>query len=170
MLFHANVFDLYNTPFRKVCWCLMAVGIGFGLLSMMYLLYTAFVKHAFLKIEASGEKAMTAAFVVTLTEGNVVYSGDDYVAVEYFYEWDGAYYRWISAHANAAYIVNTKVPVVYTLGMGIGSCFVVGFYRKYMLLLGIMGLILFFTGFILKSILILNLKRKETEKWQEEKL
>ena len=148
----------------------MAAGICFGFLCMMYLFYVTAVKWTVRKMETSGVKTMTAAWIITITEGHVVRSDDDHVVVEYFYEWDGAYYRWVSAHANADYIVNTKAPVIYTLGMGIGTCFVVGFYRKYMLFLGMMAFILFVIGFIMNLIVNMNLKRKETLKWQEEKL
>ncbi len=142
----------------------MSAGIGLGLLCLMYLFYVTIVKWAALKVEASGEKTMTVAGIVAVTMGNVVCSDDECVAVEYYYEWDGAVYMWVSAFANADYAVNTKVPVTYCLGMGIGSCFVVGFLKKYMLILGVIAFILFVSGYIM------NLKRKEIRKWQEEKL
>lgn len=73
-------------------------------------------------------------------------------------------YRKVLHHANANYPENTKVAVAYSVGMGIGSCLVVGLYEKHMLICGIMGLILFVSGIVLK------LKRKGKVTWQEERL
>ncbi len=148
----------------KLLNALMAVGISLCLLYSVYLLYIAGVRWAVAKIDATGAKVMVIAGFWAVTEGEVIYADETRVIIEYYYEWDGADYRKVLHHANANYPENTKVAVAYSVGMGIGSCLVVGLYEKHMLICGIMGLILFVSGIVLK------LKRKGKVTWQEERL
>ncbi len=148
---------------NKISRVLMAVGISFCLLGAMYMMYIAVVKWTIATIEASGAKTMTVAGVVSLTEGEVIRADDECTIIQYYSEWDGTDYKKVIAHANTDYSVNSKVPVVDVLGMGPGSCLVAGSYKKHILFLSMMAFILFALGFIL------YLKRKEIDKWQEEK-
>ncbi len=141
----------------------MAVGISFCLLGAMYMMYIAVVKWAVVKIQASGAKTMTVAGVVSLTEGEVIRADDEYTIIQYYNEWDGTDYKKVITHANADYPVNSKVPVVDVLGIGPGDCLVAGYYKKSVLFMSMIAFIMFVLGFIL------YLKRKEIDKWQEEK-
>ena len=107
---------------------------------------------------------MTVAGVVSFTEGEIIRADDEYTIIQYYNEWDGTYYKKVITHANADYPVNSKVPVIDVLGTGPGTCLVAGFYKKYVLFMSMIAFIMFALGFIL------YLKRKEIDKWQEEKL
>lgn len=157
---------LWQQMINKIPRISMILGIVFCLLSAMYFIYVISVKQTVAKIEASGTKAITIASVVTLTAGEVVKADDKCVIIRYYNEWDGADYQKIISHANACvdYSVNDKIPIVYCVGMGAGSCLVPGLYQKYMLILSAIAFIILVFG------LTINLKRKEKDKWQEEKL
>ncbi len=129
---------------------LMIVGISLCFLYSVYALYMAGVRWAVAKIEAAGAKGMVIAGFYSVTQGEVIRSDDSCTLIEYYYEWDGADYRKVLYGVSDDYPVNTKVPVVYSVGMAMGSCLVVGFYRKHMLICGISGLILFVVSMVLK--------------------
>lgn len=142
----------------------MVIGISFSLLGAMYMVYVIVAECAVVKMEVSGIKIMSIAGVMALSEGKVIRSDDEYTIIQYYSEWDGADYRKVIAHANVNYPEKSKVPIVDILGMAPGSCLVVGFYKKYILILSMTAFLIFVLG------LILNLKRKEMDKWQERKL
>lgn len=145
----------------------MAIGLGFCFLCVVYMIYVTVVQKAVVKIESSGLKNATiAAGFVSLTTGRVVYSDDERVRIRYYNEWDGAEYQktLICANAYKKYPENSKVPIADILGLGPGSCLVVGFYKKNMQIISVIAFIMFGLGLVIK------LKRKEIDKWQERKL
>lgn len=135
----------------------------------MLFVHSVFVVHgwsqtAVEKIEAAGVKGMIIAGFFSVTQGEVIQADEVSTIIKYYNVWDGACYKKVLRHANPDYQKNAKVAVVYSVGMAMGSCLVAGIYRKYMLICGIIGLMLFISAIILK------LKRKGKGTWQEERL
>lgn len=129
----------------------MVVGISLCLLYIMYVIYIAGVKWAVAKIETTHAKGIVIAGFFSVTEGEVIHADETSTIIEYYYKWDGAIYRKVMHHANSDYPKNAKVAVAYSVGMAMGSCLVVGFYRRYMLICGIIGMTLFVSGIILRG-------------------
>lgn len=137
---------------KKNVW--MIPGISLCFLYIVYVLYLAGVRQAVAKIEAAGARGMVIGGFLSVTQGEVIRADETSTIIKYYNVWDGAEYQKVLHHANAAYSQNAKVAVVYSVGMAMGSCLVAGFYRKYMLICGVIGLILCISAIILK------LKRK----------
>ena len=116
------------------------------LLCVVYMAYVSAAERAAEGLRASDAKAVIIAGVISVTEGEVVRADDGCTIIRYYHEWDGTDYKRVIPRVNADYPVNTRLPVVYSLGMGIGSCLAVGFYRKTMLLIGVTGVILLILG------------------------
>lgn len=125
---------------------LRAAGVALCLLCAVYMAYVSVAERAVAELRTSEAKAMIIAGVIAVTEGEIVRADERCTIIRYYYEWDGTYYKRVIPHINADYPVNTKLPVVYSLGMGIGSCLTVGFYRKAMLMTGVAGMILLIVG------------------------
>lgn len=130
---------------------LMVAGISLCLLCIVYAVYIAGAKWAVAKIEAADAKGMVIARFFSVTEGEVIRADETGTVIEYYYEWDGANYKTVLHHANPDYPKGAKATVVYSVGMAMGSCLVVGFYRRYMLVCGIIGMVLFISGMILRG-------------------
>lgn len=130
---------------------LMVAGISLCLLYIVYVIYIAGVKWAVAKIEKNDAKGMVIAGFFSVTKGEVIHADETSTIIEYYYEWDGANYKTVLHQANPDYPKNAKVAVAYSVGMAMGSCLVVGFYRRYMLICGIIGMILFVSGIILRG-------------------
>lgn len=143
---------------------IMTAGLLLCLLCAAYMLYYVLCRQAAAGLEASGERVRVIAGIAALTEGEIVRAGDGCTVIRYYHEWDGTEYQSIRRHVSADYPENTKLPVIYTVGMGAGSCLAVGFCRKTMQVLGVAGAVLLLLG------IILNFGKKGKGKWQEGKL
>lgn len=117
------------------------------------MLYAAAMERAAQSLTASGKKALVIG-MSTLTEGEVIRADDEYTIIQYYHEWDGTDYRNVRSYAVPDYQTGTKVPAVYTIGMGAGTCLIVGFYKRIMLNLFIAGVILILLG------MVINFKKK----------
>jgi len=143
---------------------LMIAGISLCFLYTVYVVYIAGANWALARIQTAGAKGIVIAGSLSITEGEVIYVDESCTAIEYYYVWDGIDYTRVLHHVNADFPQNAKVAVVHSNTTLAGGGLVVGFYRKYMLICGMTGLILFILSIIFK------LKRKGKETWQEERL
>ncbi len=141
----------------KLSCALWAAGLGLCLLCGFYMVYVAASKQAVTSLKTTGEKALIIAGIAAVTEGEVVRADDQYTITRYYYEWDGTDYKNVISHAVPGYQVGTKVPVVYSLGMGAGSCLLVGLYKKTIFSAGVAGVVLVVLG------TVINFKKKGTE-------
>lgn len=123
----------------KISFGLRIVGFSLCLLCTAYMLYFAASWRMVNALEESGAKTITVAGMVAVTEGEVVRAEAGQTIIRYYYEWDGTEYRSVKNHVSEDYPENAKVPVVYSVGSGAGSCLAVGFYRKPMQILGVVG-------------------------------
>lgn len=119
----------------------------------VYMLYAAAMERTAQSLTASGEKALVIG-MAALTEGEVIRADDEYTIIQYYHEWDGTDYKNVRPYAVPDYQAGMKVPVVYTIGMGAGTCLTVGFYKRIMLNLFIAGVILILLG------MVINFKKK----------
>lgn len=142
----------------KISGVLRAAGVAGCLLCAVYMLYVAGAWKAMAGLEASGARTLTIAGIAAVAEGEVVRAENGRTVIRYYHEWDGAEYRRVIAGENGDYPENAVVPVVYTVGMGAGSCLVAGFYRRFMQILGMAGTISLLLG------ITLSFGRKEREK------
>ncbi len=147
----------------KVSCILRVAGLAMCLLCTAYMLYLTASRRIVAGLNTSAAKTLTFAGLVAVTEGEVVRAEAGHTVIRYYHEWDGTEYQSVIAHVNADYSEDAKMPVVYSVGMGAGSCLVVGFYRKPMQVMGVVGAVLLLTG------MALNFRKKGIEKWQEEK-
>ncbi len=147
----------------KVSCILRVAGLAMCLLCTAYMLYLTASRRIVAGLKTSEAKTLTIAGMVAVTEGEVVRAEEGHTIIRYYHEWDGTEYQSVIAHVNADYSEDAKMPVVYSVGMGAGSCLVVGFYRKPMQVMGVVGAVLLLTG------MALNFRKKGIEKWQEEK-
>lgn len=129
---------------------LRAAGLGLCLLCALYMVYIAASQLAVEKLNASGQKALVIAGVVAVAEGEAVRADGEYTVIQYYYEWDGTDYRNVRPYAVPGCQEGMRMPVVYSIGMGPGTCLTVGIYRKAMLCVGVAGMILFALGTVLK--------------------
>ena len=120
----------------KISGILRAAGFAACLLCTVYMLYFAGTWKAVAELAA-------------VTEGEVVRVGNGHTIIRYYHEWDGAEYQKVITGENEDYPENAIVPVVYTVGMGAGSCLAAGFYRKPMQILGLVGTFLLLVGITL---------------------
>jgi len=95
-----------------------------------------------MSIEKTQARVVLVDGFIGVTEGTVTRVDDDTTIIAYYYYWDGAFYNKVINSANPDYPVNTVIPIVYSLGMGIGSCFAAGFYEERALAVGIIGMML----------------------------
>lgn len=121
------------------------------------MIYVAASKQAVVSLKTTGEKALIIAGIAAVTEGEVVRADEQYTITQYYYEWDGTDYKNVISHAVPGYQVGTKVPVVYSLGMGAGSCLLVGLYKETIFCAGVAGVVLVVLG------TVINFKKKGTE-------
>lgn len=133
----------------KISGILRAAGFAACLLCTVYMLYFAGTWKAVAELEASGARSLTIAGMAAVTEGEVVRVGNGRTVIRYYHEWDGAEYQKVITGKNEDYPENAIVPVVYTVGMGAGSCLAAGFYRKPMQILGLVGTFLLLVGITL---------------------
>ena len=143
---------------------LWTTGFGLCLFCTAYILYLAVSWRIVAGLETSGAKTLTIAGMVAVTEGEVVRAEAGRTVIRYYHEWDGTEYQSVIAHVNADYPENAKTPVIYSVGMGAGSCLTAGFHRQTVLTLGVIGVVLILLG------TALNFRKKGTGKWQEERL
>ena len=136
---------------------LWAVGSGLCILCAAYMLYLAVSWRAVTKLQMSGKKAVVIAGIAAVAEGEVVRAEDGCTIIRYYYEWDGTDYKRELFHVKPDYQEGVKVPVVYSLGMGSGSCLVAGFYKKTIFSAGMAGVVLVILG------TVTNLKKKGIE-------
>lgn len=148
----------------KASGIMRTAGLLLCLLCAAYMLYYVICRQASAGLEASGERARVVIGIAALTEGEVARVGDGCTVIRYYHEWDGTEYQSIRHRVSADYPESAKLPVIYTVGMGAGSCLAVGFCRKTMQVLGMTGAVLLLLG------IALNFRKKGTGKWQEEKL
>lgn len=141
---------------------LIIVGSSLCLLYVAYTMYIAGVRWAAAKVEEANARGMTIASIISIVEGEVVSIDNERMLIEYYYEWDGAYYRTVRNFIPPTYYEGAKAMVVCILGMGSGSCLVVGLYSRYVQICGVIGLLLVISGIMIK--------RKGKVTWQEEKL
>ena len=130
----------------KFPFVLRIVGFSLCLVCTAYMLYYAYFWRLVSVLEESGAKSFIIAGMVAVAEGEVVRSDDEYTIIQYYYEWDGAEYRSVKRHVSGDYPENAKLPVVYSVGSGMGSCLAVGFYRKPMQVLGLAGAVMLLSG------------------------
>ena len=142
----------------KVSCILRVAGLAMCLLCTAYILYLTASRRVVAELRKSEAKTLTIAGMVAVTEGEVVRADAGHTVIRYYHEWDGTEYQSVIAHVNADYSENVKVPVVYGVGMGPGSCLTVGFYRKSMQAMGVLGAVLLLLG------TVLNFRKKGTEK------
>ncbi|MCM1113149.1 MAG: hypothetical protein NC399_07855 [Muribaculum sp.] len=121
-------------------------GFGLCLLWAVYMLYFAISWQAVNALEESGTKTFTVGGMVAVAEGEVVRTEAGRTIVQYYHEWDGTEYRSVKNHISAGYPENAKLPVIYTVGMGAGSCLAVGLYRQPVQILGAAGAVLLLSG------------------------
>lgn len=133
----------------KISGILRAAGFAACLLCTVYMLYFAASWKAVEALDESGARTLTIAGMAAVTEGEVVRAGNGHTVIRYYHEWDGAEYQKVIAGENGDFPENAVVPVIYTVGMGAGSCLAAGFYRKPMQILGIVGTFLLLTGITL---------------------
>lgn len=133
----------------KVSGILRMMGFILCLLCTAYMLYIAVSRRVVEALEMSGEKTFIVAGMVAVAEGEVVRVGDGRTVIRYYHEWDGTEYQSVENHVSADYPEKTKVPVVYSVGMGAGSCLTVGLYRKPVQILGMAGAFLFLPGLLI---------------------
>lgn len=130
--------------------CIMRIaGLIVCLLCTAYMLYLTASRRIVAELKTSEAKTLTIAGMVAVTEGEVVRAEAGHTVIRYYHEWDGTEYQSVIAHVNADYSENAKVPVVYSVGMGAGSCLAVGFYRKPMQVMGVVGAVLLLLGTVL---------------------
>lgn len=142
---------------NKISRALWVSGLVLCLLCAFYMVYVAASKQAVAKLKTTGEKALIIAGIAAVTEGEVVRADDKYTITQYYNEWDGTNYKNVISHAVPGYQVGTKVPVFYSVGMGAGSCLLVGFYKKTIFSAGVAGIVLVVLG------TVINFKKKGTE-------
>lgn len=115
------------------------------------MVYVAASNQAVAKLKPTGKKALIIAGIAAVTEGEVVRADDEYTIIQYYHEWDGTDYKNVMPRAVPYYQEGMKVPVVYTIGMGAGTCLLVGLYKKAVLLAGMAGLALVVFGTVIKK-------------------
>lgn len=142
---------------NRISHVLWAAGLGLCLLCGFYMIYVAASKQAVTNMKKTGEKTLVIAGIAAVTEGEVVRADDKYTITQYYYEWDGTDYKNVISHAIPGYQVGTKVPVVYSLGMGAGSCLLVGLYKNTIFFAGVAGVVLAVLG------TVINFKKKGIE-------
>lgn len=138
----------------KVSGILRMAGLIMCLLCAAYMLYYVVSRRVVAVLEASGEKTLIVAGMAAVTEGEVVRAEAGKTFIRYYYEWDGTEYQSVKNYVSADYPENSKIPVVYSVGSGAGSCLAVGFYRKPMQILGVVGAVLLLIG------IALNVRKK----------
>lgn len=135
----------------KVSGILRMMGFILCLLCTAYMLYIAVSRRVVEALEMSGEKTFIVAGMVAVAEGEVVRVGDGRTVIRYYHEWDGTEYQSVENHVSTDYPEKAKVPVVYSVGMGAGSCLTVGLYRKPVQILGMAGAFLFLLGLLIPA-------------------
>ncbi len=128
---------------------LQTAGFVICFICTVYMLYFTVCWRTAEALEVSGKRSVTIAGVAAVTEGEVVRAGSGHTVIRYYHEWDGTDYQRVFARENADYPLNARVPVVYTVGMGAGSCLAAGFYRKPMQALSVVGAVLLLVGITL---------------------
>ena len=131
---------------NKFPFVLRIVGFSLCLLCTVYMLYFAYSWRMVSVLEESGAKTITIAGMVAVTEGEVVRAEAGKTIIRYYYEWDGTEYRSVKNRVSEDYPENAKMPGVYSVGSGAGSCLAVGFYRKPMQILGVVGAVSLLLG------------------------
>ena len=115
-------------------------------------------------MEESGAKTFTVGGMVAVAEGEVVRTEAGRTIIRYYHEWDGTEYRSVKNHISTGYPENAKLPVIYTVGMGAGSCLAVGLYRQPVQILGAAGAVLLLLGLMSFYRCSLNFRKKGIEK------
>ncbi len=146
----------------KISGILRTAGLAACILCIVYMLYFAVSQRAVASLEASGKRTLEIG-MMAVTEGEVARAGDGCTVIRYYHEWDGTEYKRVWRSVRADLPEHARMPVIYSLGMGAGSCLVVGFYRKPMQILGVAGAVLLLLG------VAMNFRKKGMEKWQEER-
>lgn len=141
----------------KVSCVLRMAGLAMCLLCTVYMLYLSASRRIVDELRTSEAKALTLG-MVAVTEGEVVRAEAGHTVIRYYHEWDGTEYQSVIAHINADYPENAKIPVVYSVGMGAGSCLAAGFYERPMQVMGVIGAVLLLSG------TVLYFRKKGTEK------
>lgn len=113
------------------------------------MLYFSISRRVVIALEKTDAKTFTIAGVVAVTEGEVVRAETGRTVIRYYHEWDGTEYRSVKDYVSADYSEKAKLPVVYSVGMGAGSCLAVGLYRKPMQILSVVGAAFLLLGFIM---------------------
>ena len=127
---------------EKISYVLRMTGLVMCFLCTVYMLYLTASWRIMAGLKTSEAKVQIIAGIAAVTEGEVVRARAGHTVIRYYHEWDGTEYQSVIYHVNADYSENTKVPVVYSVGMGAGSCLTVGFYRKPMQAMGVLGTVL----------------------------
>lgn len=125
---------------------LQAAGFVICFLCTVYMLYFTVCWRTAEALETSGERTVIIAGVAAVTEGEVVRSGNGRTVIRYYHEWDGTDYQRVITGENTDYPLNARVPVVYTVGMGAGSCLAAGFYRRPVQALSVVGAVMLLAG------------------------
>ncbi|MCM1193847.1 MAG: hypothetical protein NC123_13030 [Butyrivibrio sp.] len=141
----------------KVSGVLRTAGFALCLLCTVYMLYLIGSRQVVSALEESGAKTFTIAGMVAVTEGRVVRTESGYTVIRYYHEWDGTEYQGVKNHVSGGCPENAKLPVIYGVGAGAGSCLAVGLYEKPMQVLGAAGAVSLLLG------LLMNLKKKGIE-------
>lgn len=142
---------------------LRTAGFGICLFCAAYMLYYAASRRTIADLGESGARGITIVGMAAVTEGKVVRAENGYTVIRYYHVWDGTDYQKVIARENEDYPENAAVPVIYTVGMGAGSCLVPGFYRRLLQAMNAAGAIMLLLG------IILGIKKKGKKKWQEKK-
>lgn len=95
-----------------------------------------------MSIEKTQARVVLIDGLICVTEGTVTRADDGMTVIAYYHYWDGAIYNKIINSVNPDYPVNTVIPIVYSVGDAIGSCFAAGFYGERALTAGMIGMAL----------------------------
>lgn len=114
------------------------------------MLYFAVSLHVTGMLERSGAKTWSTG-VIAVTEGSVVRADGACTVIRYYHEWDGTDYQKVIPRAVRGCQEGMKMPVVYSIGMGAGTCLTVGIYRKPVQMLGAVGAVMLLSGLIMNS-------------------
>ena len=145
---------------------LILTGLFLVRLSINYVIFTQNCEWARDRVAAAENSCIEIAGMIAVAEGTIIHADNDWTKIAYFHYWDGAVYNRVIPYENPVYPENTKVMVVYLLGVGPGDCLVSGFYRNRFLACGAVGLIISITG-----VIVIKITGKEwrIRKWQEKK-
>lgn len=135
---------------NKFSFLLRTAGFGLCCACAAYMLYVAVSLHMVSKLERSGAKTWSLG-VIAVTEGSVVRADGACVVIRYYHEWDGTDYQKVISRAIRGCQEGMRLPVVYSVGMGAGTCLTVGIYRKSVQTIGAAGAVMLLSGLIMNS-------------------